>query len=89
MKPGKRLQRPAKGEMARSLVYYCLRVLTITAIWATVIQTVALILDRTVDLSAVLTFVGASFGGELLLLLVKRVVAKPTEEEDENGEYSA
>ncbi len=77
------MKRPReKGEMARRLVYYCLRVLTVTAIWAAVIKTVALILDRTVDLSDVLVFVGAAFGGELLLLLLKRVFAKPNEEED-------
>jgi hypothetical protein len=68
-----------KGEMARELVYYCLWVLTVTAIWAAVIKTVALILDRSVDLSDVLVFVGAAFGGELLLLLLKRVLAKPSE----------
>lgn len=80
-----------KGAMARQLVYFCLRVLLATTIWAMVITTVALILDRNIDLTAVLTFVGAGFGGELLLLLVKRMFAKPTdktepEEEDEcNG----
>lgn len=72
-------KRPQKGEMARSLVYFCLRVLTVTTIWAMVITTVALILDRSIDLTAVLTFVGAAFGGELLLLLVKRMFAKPSE----------
>lgn len=88
MSGGKRLQKPGKGEMARSLVYLCLRVLIATAVWAMVVTTVALILDRSVDLSAVLTFVGAGFGGELLLLLVKRMFAKPTEEEDENGDFT-
>lgn len=84
---GKRLPKPGKGEMARRLVYFCLRVLLATTIWAMVLTTVALILDRMIDLSAVLTFVGAGFGGELLLLLVKRMFAKPsTEEDEENGE---
>ena len=77
------MKRPReKGEMARRLVYYCIGVLTTTTLWAAVIQTVALALDRTIDLTAVLTFVGAAFGGELLLLLLKRVFAKPNEEED-------
>ena len=71
-----------KGEMARQLVYFCLRVLLATTIWAMVITTVALILDRSIDLSSVLTFVGAGFGGELLLLLVKRMFAKSSNEEE-------
>ena len=66
-----------KGKMARRLVYYCLAILTATAIWAAVTKTV----NPGADLTDVLTFVGAAFGGELLLLLVKRVVAKPTETE--------
>lgn len=70
--------------MARELVYYCLRVLTAAAMWAMSLKTAALIFDRACDLSDVLTFVGASFGGELLLLLLKRVFAKP-EEDTENG----
>ena len=72
--------------MARRLVYFCLGALTLISIWAMVMTTVALMLDRAIDLSAVLTFVGASFGGELLLLLVKRVFAKPTHEEDNHYE---
>lgn len=65
-----------KGVMAKKLVYFCLRVLLFTAVWAAALKTVGVILDRTVDLSDVLTFVGAAFGGELLLLLAKRVFAK-------------
>lgn len=69
--------------MARRLVYFCLRVLTATAVWAMAVTTAALAADRTIDLSAVLAFVGAGFGGELLLLLVKRLLAKPGSTEDE------
>lgn len=65
-----------KGRMARRLVYYCITVLTVTAIWAAVIVTVATVKETAVDLSAILTFIGAAFGGELLLLLLKRVFAK-------------
>lgn len=68
-----------KGQMARRLVYYCIAVLTLTAVWAAVLKTI----DHTVDTSDVLTFVSVAFGGELLLLLVKRVFAKPTETETE------
>lgn len=66
-----------KGAMARKLVYFCIGILTLTAAWAAVVKTIA----PTADLSDVLTFVGAAFGGELLFLLVKRVFAKPTETE--------
>lgn len=71
-----------QGKMARRLVYYCIGVLTATAIWAAVITTVAAVQGWMIDLSAVLTFVGAAFGGELLLLLVKRVYARPTDQHE-------
>ena len=69
-----------QGKMARRLVYYCIGVLTATTIWAAVITTMAAVQGWMIDLSAVLTFIGAAFGGELLLLLVKRVYAKPTDQ---------
>lgn len=74
---GKRLYRP-KGQMARRLVYFCISMLTATTLWAVVLKSI----DHTIDLSDVLTFVGAVFGGELLMLLVKRVFAKPSEQEE-------
>ena len=74
---GKRLYQP-KGQMARQLVYFCIVTLAATALWAMVLKSIY----RTADLSDVLTFVGAAFGGELLLLLVKRVFAKPAEAEE-------
>lgn len=73
--------RLTKGQMARQLVYFCLRVLLGVLLWAMAVKTVAVILDRSVDLSDILTFAGAAFGGELLLLLLKRVFAKKTDEE--------
>lgn len=76
-----------KGVMAKKLVYFCLRVLLLTAVWAAALKTVGVILDRTVDLTDVLTFVGAAFGGELLLLLVKRVLAKTKSYDDNGGTY--
>ena len=75
-----------KGAMARELVYYCLRRLTIFATWAMVLKTVALILDRQIDLTDVLVFIGGCFGGELLFLLVKRLLAKPTDKTDPEEE---
>lgn len=69
--------------MARRLVYFCISVLTATALWAAAITTMAALQGWSIDLSAVLTYIGAAFGGELLLLLVKRVFAKPTESEED------
>lgn len=72
-----------KGKMARRLVYFCISVLTFTLIWAMVLKTVALFnAQMTVDVSDVLTFTGAAFGGELLLLAFKRIFAKPNEKGD-------
>ena len=44
-----------------------------------VLKTLALFCDLLFDASDVLTFAGAAFGGELLLLAFKRVFAKPGE----------
>lgn len=73
-----------KGQMARRLVYYCVAVLTAAALWAAVLKTI----DHTVEVSDVLTFIGAAFGGELLMLLLKRVFAKPTETEQEEDTWN-
>lgn len=69
--------------MARRLVCYCIGVLTATALWAAVITTVAAAQGWMIDLNAVLTFIGAAFGGELLMLLCKRALAKPTDAAEE------
>lgn len=73
----------SKGRMARRLVYYCVGVLSVTALWAAVVVTIAVAQDTMVDLSAVLTFIGGAFGGELLLLLLKRVFAKDISKPEE------
>lgn len=76
-----------KGKMARRLVYFCISVLTFTLIWAMVLKTVALFNSQmVVDVSDVLTFTGAAFGGELLLLAFKRIFAKPNKKENDNEE---
>lgn len=74
-----------KGKMSRQLVYFCLVVLTIVLIWAMVVKTIGY--QMGVDVSDVLTFTSTVFGGELLLLLAKRIFAKPREEDsnDEGG----
>lgn len=75
--------RMTKGKMARELVYFCIWALTAALTWAMILKTAAVMLDRTCDLSDVLIFAGGAFGGELLMLLVKRVVAKPNETNEE------
>ena len=75
--------KPKKGAMARKLVYFCIAVMTVTLIWAAALKTFALFNSEiSVDVSDVLTFVGAAFGGELLFLAFKRVFAKPNEQEE-------
>ena len=63
-----------KGQMARRLVYYCIGLLTVITVWAVWEKSHT----PSTDLSDVLTFVSVVFGGELLLLCVKRCFAKPT-----------
>lgn len=71
-----------KGEMAKTIVIYCIRVMTALLVWAVVLKTLCAVLDWSCDLSDVLTFAGAFFGGELALLAFKRVFAKKNEEEN-------
>ena len=73
-----------KGRMARRLVYFCVFMLTAAAVWAAVVKTC----DSATDLSDVLTFIGAAFGGELLLLLVKRVFAKENSNSEGESEWN-
>lgn len=72
-------KRQAKGQMSRALVWYCIMVLTAAAVWGAVLKSTA----PDADLSDVLTFIGTAFGGELLLLLCKRVFAKDNKESEE------
>ena len=82
---GRRQIKPPKGSMARRLVYFCIVVLTVTLIWTACLYTYAAVHSISIDLSPVLTFVAAAFGGELLLLCLKRIFAKSTEETTEEG----
>ena len=70
----------SKGELARTLVIYCIKVMTYVLIWSVVLTTVAVIFNRTIDLTPVLNFTAITFGGELALLAFKRVFAKKNEE---------
>ena len=75
-----------KSEMARTLVIYCVRAISLIALWAVVLKTYVVICwgeTTGCDLSDVLVFAGAAFGGELLLLAFKRVFAKKNDDIDE------
>ena len=72
--------------MARQLVYYCIIALSITLLWALVLKTISVFTDITIDLTDVLTYAATVFGGELLMLLCKRIFAKPKSQEIEGGE---
>ena len=76
-------RRWAKGAMARTLVIYCVRTITLIAIWAVCIKTYAVFKYGATDISDVLIFAATAFGGELLLLAFKRVFAKKNENIDE------
>ena len=72
--------------MARTLVIYCVRAITLIAVWAVAVKTYAVIRwgeTTGCDLSDVLIFAATAFGGELLLLAFKRVFAKKNENPDE------
>ena len=72
--------------MSKTIVLYCIKAITLIAVWAVVLKTYAVIKwgeTSGYDLSDVLVFAGAAFGGELLLLAFKRVFAKKNENPDE------
>ena len=73
----------SKGEMSRTIVMYCIRVMTYTLVWASILKTIGILFNLNSDLSDVLTFAGATFGGELLLLAFKRVFTKKNDREDD------
>ena len=75
-----------KSEMARTLVIYCVRAISLIALWAVALKTYAVIKwgeTSGSDLSDVLVFAGVAFGGELCLLAFKRVFAKKNDDIDE------
>ena len=76
-------RRWAKGQMARTLVIYCVRAITLIAIWAVCIKTYAVFKYGATDISDVLIFAATAFGGELLLLAFKRVFSKKNENPDD------
>lgn len=70
----------SKGEMARTIVVYCIKIMTYVLIWSVALTTAAAIFNLTIDLTPVLNFTAITFGGELVLLAFKRVFAKKNEE---------
>lgn len=79
----KNKKRWSKGEMSRTIVIYCIKVMTYTLIWGIALKTISTIFQWSIDLTDVLTFAGVAFGGELLLLAFKRVFAKKNDKEDD------
>ena len=72
--------------MSKTVVLYCIKAITLIAVWAVALKTYAVIKwgeTSGSDLSDVLVFAGAAFGGELLLLAFKRVFAKKNEDPDD------
>jgi NADH:ubiquinone oxidoreductase subunit 6 (subunit J) len=73
-------KRVAKGQMSRSLVRLCMAMLTAAAVWGAVMKSIR----PDADMTDVLSYVGAAFGGELLLLMGKRILAKERKENEED-----
>jgi len=76
-------RRWAKGQMSKTIVLYCIRAITLIAVWAVAIKTYAVFKWGATDISDVLIFAATAFGGELLLLAFKRVFAKKNEDVNE------
>ena len=69
--------------MSKTIVLYCIRAITLIAVWAVAVKTYAVFKFGATDISDVLIFAATAFGGELLLLAFKRVFAKKNENPDE------
>ena len=69
--------------MSKTIVLYCIRAITLIAVWAVALKTYAVLKWGATDISDVLIFAATAFGGELLLLAFKRVFAKKNENPDE------
>ena len=76
-------RRWSKGQMSKTIVLYCIRAITLIAVWAVALKTYAVFKWGATDISDVLIFAATAFGGELLLLAFKRIFAKKNENIDE------
>ena len=80
----------SKGEMARTIVIYLLRLISMVLLWACVLKSIAVLiavinnpeLGASVDLSDVLGFSGATALVELGLLAFKKFYEKKNERTD-------
>ena len=82
----------AKSEMSRTIVIYCLRLLSLTLLWAACLKTCAIIRWGEAigcDLSDVLIYAGGAFGIELISLAFKRIYAGKNNKggDDIDGQY--
>ena len=69
--------------MSKTIVLYCIRAITLIAVWAVALKTYAVFKWGATDISDVLIFAATAFGGELLLLAFKRVFAKKNEDSED------
>ena len=69
--------------MSKTIVLYCIKAITLIAVWAVALKTYAVFKWGATDISDVLIFAATAFGGELLLLAFKRVFAKKNENPDD------
>lgn len=80
MKKTKQFRR--KGAFSKALVLYCVRVMTWVLVWAIAFKCICTAFGICADISDVLGFAGAFFGGELILLAFKRICCKGENENE-------
>lgn len=61
-------RRLSKGQLAKRILYFDLLFLLVTGVWAMVLASLG------VDASSTLTVIYTVGGGELLLLMIKRII---------------
>lgn len=70
----RRRRRLSKGQLGKRILYFDLIFLLITGVWAMVLASMG------VDASSTLTVIYAVGGGELLLLMIKRILGGSNDE---------
>ena len=76
-------RRWSKGQMSKTIVLYCIRAITLIAVWAVAVKTYAVFKWGATDISDVLIYAAGAFGFELISLAFKRIFAKKNENIDE------
>ena len=56
-------RRWSKGQMSKTIVLYCIRAITLIAVWAVAVKTYAVFKWGATDISDVLIFAATAFGG--------------------------